>query len=237
MNFTNRLIIKTKSLKDYYIFQKGGIPQKKNEHISKSILKKYLPQMPVIIDCGAHDGADSIELARILKGQIHSFEPVKEIFTRLKKKTEPFSNIHCYNLALSDQTGIQHFYVSEGVSDASSSLLEPQDHLLDHPDTYFNKKIEVEALTLDEWARRNNIAKVDLLWLDMQGFELNMLKASDTVLKTVSLIHTEVSTKETYKGVSVYSDYRKFLESKGFSVIMEAIPTGWDMGNVLFQRR
>ena len=129
------------------------------------------------------------------------------------------------------------FYMSEGASDASSSLLEPKDHLADHPDTVFTNKIAVKTATLDSWAKENNISKVDMLWLDMQGYELRMLKASEVILQTVSVIHTEVSTKETYKGVAQYNELRSFLVERGFSVKIEAVPQGWDMGNVLFVRK
>lgn len=71
----------------------------------------------------------------------------------------------------------------------------------------------------------------------MQGFEMNMLKASKNILNTVKLIHTEVSTRETYKGVALYQEFRTFLENRGFVVLLEAIPEGWDMGNVLFIRK
>jgi FkbM family methyltransferase len=237
MSVINKITTRAAWLKEFYFFQRWGMPVIKQDKISKSILKKYLPNNPVIVDCGAHDGIDSMELAKILGGQVHAFEPVDNLFTRLKKRTKDVSNIHCYNLALSNESGTAFFYISEGSSDASSSLLEPSEHLLDHPDTSFNSKTEVQTLTLDEWARQNEIAKVDMLWLDMQGFEVNMLMASDHILQTVSVIHTEVSTKETYKGVIQYSAYRSFLESKGFSVVEEAIPAGWDMGNVLFVRK
>ena len=70
----------------------------------------------------------------------------------------------------------------------------------------------------------------------MQGFELSMLKASKIILPTVRVIHTEVSMKETYKDVPQYSDLKQFLLSIGFNVTLEAIPSGWDMGNVLFVR-
>jgi FkbM family methyltransferase len=162
---------------------------------------------------------------------------VENIYNRLVYNTSAYSGIHCYKLALGNQNGVQFFYVSEGASDASSSLLEPQDHLTDHPDTAFNNKIEVQTVTLDDWANQNNITKIDLLWLDMQGFELAMLKASKHILKSVSAIHTEVSTKETYKGVGLYKDYRAFLEEQGFTAVVEAIPEKWDMGNVLFVRK
>jgi FkbM family methyltransferase len=146
------------------------------------------------------------------------------------------SNVTCYQIALSNQNGEQTFYVSEGGSDGSSSLLEPKDHLTDHPDTFFNSHVLVSCLTLDTWAEKYNVEFVDLLWLDMQGFELDMLKASKKILPTVKAIHTEVSTKETYKGVPLYSVLRQYLESKGFKVAVEAIPPGADMGNVFFVR-
>ena len=219
-----------------FLFYYCAIPKMKKERISKILLKKYLPENPIVIDCGAHDGTDSIELAKILKGVIHCFEPVNGLFNKLQKNTIKYNNIKCYQIALSNKNGSQDFYLSEGRSDASSSLLEPLEHLKDHPDTLF-KKTTVNTITLDNWASMNNIQKVDLLWLDMQGFELNMLKSSKLIFKTVKVIHTEVSTKETYSGVAQYSEYKTFLESEGFQLELEAIPEGWDMGNVLFIRK
>ena len=220
------------------LFNKYAVPKIINERISKVVLKKYLPINPVIIDCGAHDGSDSVELAKIfIKGIIHSFEPVEELYSRLKKKAEKYNNIYSYQIALADKNGIMDFYISEGSSDASSSLLKPEEHLKDHPGTFFKNTVSVATNTLDSWAHKNDILKVDMLWLDMQGYELNMLKASEFILGTVSVIHTEVSTKETYKGVAQYKEYRSFLESKGFELLLEAIPKGWDMGNALFLRK
>jgi len=237
MRIVSKVSMRLTSLREFYLFQKWGIPAVKQDKISKSILIKYLPANPVIIDCGAHDGNDSVEMVKILGGQVHAFEPVDDLFERLKSRTERFPNIICYNIALSNENGTAVFYVSKGSSDASSSLLEPEDHLLDHPDTRFETKTEVKTITLDDWAKQFSIPRVDMLWLDMQGFEVNMLKASERILETVSVIHTEVSTKETYRGVVQYVEYRQFLESKGFAVVLEAIPAGWDMGNVLFVRR
>lgn len=110
-------------IKYYYkkiLFQKFSIPTVINDNISKRILKKYLPKNPVIIDCGAHYGGDSIELATILKGEVHSFEPVKSLYEILLSNTKNYPNISCYNVAFSDTTGKSNFYVSEGKSDASS---------------------------------------------------------------------------------------------------------------------
>ena len=219
------------------LFEQFALPQVISENISKAVLKKYLPRNPVIIDCGAHDGSDSAGLAKQFRhGTVHAFEPMPNLYKRLQQKAAHFANIKCYNIALAHRNGILDFHVSEGASDASSSLLEPKEHLHDHPDTFFSQKIPVQAKTLDTWAKENNILKVDLLWLDMQGFELNMLEASNTIIDTVSVIHTEVSLVETYKGVAIFKDFRVFLEAKGFMLIIEAIPQDWNMGNALFVR-
>lgn len=220
----------------FLLEQKWGIKRPTDPHaIRKSILKKYLSINPVIIDCGAHGGSDSVELARIFpNGKIHSIEAVPIIYNNLIRNTKKYLNISCYHLALSDENGTAKIFISSGSSDASSSLLQPTGHLIDHPDVYFSSTLNVKAKTLDTWATENGIERVDFLWLDMQGFELKMLQASKIILPTVKAIYTEVSTKDTYEGVVLYSDLRKWLENMGFCVICEAIPDGTDMGNVLF---
>jgi FkbM family methyltransferase len=236
MRILDKILLKAQIETKYLLEQKWGIKKPSDTHsIPKYALKKYIPHNPVIIDCGAHVGADSIELVKMFpKAVVHCFEPVPEIYRNLKYNTRKFGNISCYNLALSNKTGTAGMYVSSGSSDASSSLLEPTGHKEDHPDVYFKNHIEVETMTLDDWAEKNNITSVDFLWLDMQGFEYQMMQASSKILPTVKLIHTEVSMRETYAQSLIYADLRRWLESRGYSVVAEAIPEGSDMGNVLF---
>lgn len=94
----------------------------------------------------------------------------------------------------------------------------------------------VQTTTFDRWASAEGIERVDMLWLDMQGYELDALKASPRLLATVRVIHTEVCTKELYRGVALYPALRGWIESQGFRLVVEAIPPGWDAGNVLFVR-
>lgn len=208
-----------------------------SESINKNYIKQFLPVNPVIIDAGAHVGGDSIEMCRLYAGsQVHAFEPVPAIFNILKHNTRKFKRIACHTVALSNQNGEQLMHVSSGASDGSSSLLKPKEHLTDHPDVFFNESIKVKTMKLDDWAAAHNIFKIDLLWLDMQGFELEVLKASAVILPKVKVIHMEVSTRPTYEGVPLYRDVKEWMQQNGFRVEVEAIPAGWDMGNVLFVR-
>lgn len=209
-----------------------------NEKISKMYIKKFLPDYPIIVDAGAHIGADSVELLRLLKNpKIYAIEPVPSIYKTLQHNTRKYKNIKLYNLALSNWNGEQELHISRGTSDAASSLLKPQTLLRDHPDIIFDEKVNVKTFTLDEWAKQNHIEKVDFLWFDLQGFELEVLKASKIIFPTVKVVHMEVSTRSTYEGVPLYAEVRQWMEQNGFYVDKEAIPKGWDMGNVLFIRK
>ena len=204
--------------------------------IDKKIILKYLPDSAIIIDCGAHIGTDTIEFAKNEKNTIYAFEPVEEIFAQLVNNTKDFKNVNCFKLALNSNDGEQDMYISSGESDGSSSLLKPKEHLEDHPDVLFNDVRKVKCKNLDSWAKENNVAKVDMLWLDMQGAEQKMLMASKTILDTVKIIHTEVNLHETYEGIESYKSFKTFLKRSGFKIIVEAIPKGYYGGNVLFIR-
>ena len=235
MNLFNKVILKLKIETRFLLEQKWGLVKAGNEIIPKNKLRKFIPANAVIIDAGAHIGADSVELARMFpSATIHCFEPVPAIYSFLLHNTRRCSNIKCFDMALSNESGHAKMYVSAGGSDASSSLQKPADHLADHSDVTFEKEIQVRTKSLDDWARDNKISKVDFLWLDMQGHELEVLKASTLILPTIKAIHTEVSLKNTYENAPLYKDYKSWLESEGFHVEIEAIPDGADMGNVLF---
>lgn len=199
-------------------------------------VKAFLPENPVIVEAGAFDGNDSVKLSQFWpKGQIHSFEPIPQLFDRLVQKTFQYSNVKCYAEALSDQCGSATFYVSTYFDQwgASSSLLPPKDHLYLAPDVKFPKKIEVKTLTLDEWASLYGVESVDFLWLDMQGFELNMLKASE-LAKTAKAIYTEVELLEAYEGQYLYEDLTAWMEANGFQLIGTDFNNSDWYGNALF---
>lgn len=217
-------------------------PDRKPEWAEKGVIpigfiKKFLPENPVVIEAGAHIGLDTVQMSKSWpNGTIYAFEPIPELFERLKANTRKLKNVNCHPLALADSVTVAKMFVSSGVSDGSSSLLPPKEHLTEHPDVYFQTEIEVQTTTLDDWVRKHGVQRVDFLWLDMQGSELAALKAAPLVLSLVRAIYIEVSLKEMYEGVPLYPEVREWLEIRGFRVEREELP--WpDMGNVLFVRQ
>ncbi len=205
------------------------------ETISIDLIKQYLPRNPIILECGAYKGEDTEKLsAKIPNATIYAFEAVPSLYKIITNKK--IKNAHIFPYALGFQNGITNFYISSGTSDGSSSILKPKKHLEDHPNVKFNNIIQVPCKTIDTWAEENNIAKVDFLWLDMQGAEYLTLRASPKILGTVTVIQTEVSLNESYEGVSEYPVFKRWLMDQGFKVIKEEIPWS-DAGDVLFVRK
>jgi FkbM family methyltransferase len=214
------------------------VRMKKNEKeaIPKSLIATYLPANPTIVEAGAHIGVDTVQMSkRWPRGTIHAFEPIPDLFSQLQSNTAKRKNVCCYPMALGKETGAAKMFVSSGRSDASSSLFPPKAHVTYHPDILFETEIQVPTITLDHWAAEQGIKKIDFLWLDLQGYELAVLKTATAVLATVQAIYTEVNLDETYAGVALYPELRQWLEVYGFKVIREDLP--WqDGGNVFFAK-
>lgn len=189
-----------------------------------SIASRFLPANPVVVVGGAFNGRESCAIANFWpKGHVHAFEPVKQIYEVLVANTKSMQNISTYRMALGNQVGSQLIYLSTEYEDLShismsSSLLPPKEHLL-YSGTLFQGGELVAVTTLDAWAKEKGIDKVDMLWLDMQGFELPALKEGMRVLSKVSVILTELEFVEAYENQPLYREVKSWLEDQGFVLI------------------
>lgn len=218
-------------------------------HIFKShevipIISKLLPTDPIIVEAGAFHGHDTVRLAHQWpQGAIHAFEPVPELFAKLQEKTSTLKNVHCHQLALSNHNGTETFYMAQkpekpGIATQAGSLLPPKERLK-HSPIQFPSTIEVQTITIDSWAAHHRIERIDCLWLDMQGTELAVLKSAPKILKTVSVIYTEVAFIESYQNIPLMAEVKAWIESQGFVEYGCDFEneTDWFFGNILFHRK
>jgi FkbM family methyltransferase len=204
--------------------------------VPKSFFQAFVPPDAVIIEAGAHAGVDTVDLARTWpQGHVHAFEPVPNLFKKLISRTSRLNNVTCYELALGGEAAPAEMHVSGGESDGSSSLLAPSGHLKEHPGVTFDAVIPVSVTTLDNWAITAGVPRADFLWLDLQGSELDVMKAGQDLLRTASVVYAEVSLMPMYQSAPLYPEIRAWMEGVGFLVVREELP--WpDMGNVVFAR-
>lgn len=204
--------------------------------LTRELILSILPNDPIVIEAGAHRGRDTLKMSEFWpQSMIHAFEPVPYLFKILKERTAHKQNIQLYPYALAGKTETMSMYVSDACCDAVSSLLKPKELATARPDITFTVET-VSAITLDDWAKKYGVNKVDFMWLDMQGGELAALQASPTILKTITAIKTEISFSERYENSPPYEVLSSWLEQQGFKEIAQNIHHGlW--GDALFVRK
>ncbi|NGX27546.1 MAG: hypothetical protein K940chlam6_01484, partial [Chlamydiae bacterium] len=102
------------------------------------------------------------------------------------------------------------------IFEGASSLLKPSKSQKIH---YMGPQIEVPCVIFDDWCLANNIENIDFMWLDLEGFELQLLKSSPNIFKTVKVIYTETNFFKFRIGTTQYNVLKRFLETQGFKII------------------
>lgn len=189
---------------------------------------RFLPSNPVIIDAGAYDGRESRLMASMWpEGHVYAFEPVSQLYEKVRKQLDGVKNATAFPLALGDQCGMQRIFLSIEADDLptikmitqSSSFFPPKDHLVYDHHTAFQGTQLVQMTTLDQWAANHGVGRVDFLWLDLQGYELPALKGALKVLENVSVIVTELEFVEAYQNQPLYLEVKQWLEEQGFVLV------------------
>ena len=187
--------------------------------------REFLDQLdvskPVIFDVGAHKGETVRRYKDLFQdAEIYCFEPFPDNVEIIKSKFSLDPSVHVFDKAVSDTTESRTFHINE--SDATNSLL---------PRTksgrrYFSKaaaektKLNVEAITIDEVIKLNNISNIDILKFDIQGGELMALHGAQNALRQqkISIIYTEALFVPHYENNPLLRDLWNTLEQFGYTL-------------------
>lgn len=176
-------------------------------------IKENLNKDSVFFEIGSHFGLDTKEFLSVTKN-LHCFEPDPRNIKMFKALNLP---VKLNEFAVSNIDGDMDFYLSSGsVYDSkhgpthqdivnkndwscSSSLKKPKNHINETPWVKFNSVINVETKRLDTYCNENNIEKINFIWMDVQGAELDVILGMGDFKKNIQYIYTEYSDKELYE--------------------------------------
>ena len=180
----------------------------------KKLQSKYNLNITGVIHVGAHFGED-YEIYRQIKSikNIVFFEPDPVGFSKVVEKTRHDAQVTCINRALGSFSCVAKMNKAsnEGVS---SSILEPGVHLHQYPDITFNGSYDVKVDPLDKFEPGPTL---NLLNMDVQGFELNVLLGANRTLRhNIHYVIAEVNRDEVYKNCAKIEDMDYFLGKFGF---------------------
>jgi FkbM family methyltransferase len=168
-----------------------------------------------ILDVGAHEGGFAEEVRMILpNAMLHSFEPVRETFKRLKRRRDRDPKFKAWNVAIGDRTGEATIGVNSLT--ASSSFLS-LGTITDHcPATAVLEQQPVEILTLDDWCDGVQLQEPMVLKADVQGFEGHVLAGATQLLKRVAVVILEVSFEQVYHDQPLFGTIYDQMRNLGF---------------------
>lgn len=167
-------------------------------------------EKPVVFDVGAQGGDYLREVLKATqdKAVIHAFEPNSKDYAILEQ--EVGSRVVMVNRALGDSNGEVTLYFPDGISGLSS---------LHGGDGRFTKSEKVQIETLDSYCKRQNIKKIDLLKLDVEGHELSCLKGAVSMLPYITHIQFEMSVASR-DSKTYFRDIFNFLKDYKISRIL-----------------
>ncbi len=80
-------------------------------------------------------------------------------------------------------------------------------------------EIVVEGTRLDTFMAENQINRVDMLCLDLQGYELAAIQSLGNRLQSVKYIIAECSIESTYDGGTTFVEFAEYLGKSGFKYV------------------
>ena len=181
-------------------------------------------KVPIIFEIGTNDGYHTNLMQQILKRvstkyDHYAFEPdprLIDIFHN-NNKTNAY---HFYNYAIGAKTGSFDFHLSSGEEKrpthvkqhftGSSSLRKPKNVLTAWPDMQFHST-KVQVITLDDFMTREKISKIDFIWMDVQGCEIDVFEGAKNSLSKIRYIFTEYCDSELYEGEIGLKEILKML--------------------------
>lgn len=183
-------------------------------YIVEQNYEKFMLQLveenSVIFDVGANIGYYTVQFSEISDGEIYAFEPMDYQYRTLQKNLElnSLTNIHPVKKIVSNTNGSEKIYFSGMENTAASSLVNKTDQYE-----------EIQCITLDDFCKDNEIEAIDLIKIDVEGYELKALKGLQSMLKNQKISHLfiEIVEKHLNSAGTSAKEVCSYLESHNYT--------------------
>lgn len=149
-------------------------------------ITRLVHQGDIVFDIGANIGIYSVPLSRLCgpEGRVWAFEPVPETYWRLR---ETLALNRCENVvplqaAMCDKAGRTHMTLFEPEYAEWNTLATPSPRRLNGKFISPSRSVEVQALALDSFCETQEIQRINLLKVDVEGFEPTVFQGAGRLL-------------------------------------------------------
>lgn len=176
-----------------FIFYKYGFLNGISEYKLTKFFIKNFKEKDIFYDIGTNYGFYTYLALEFCK-EVHSFEPLPEVFSTLKKNLQNELRVFLNNVAVSDQKGASELFIAGG----GSTILQEVENKFKRK----SKKIKVETITLNDYIK--NHSKPTIIKIDVEGAESKVIEGGKEFLKNNSpIISMEVWDKNNGGEISM----------------------------------
>lgn len=182
---------------------------------------KWLQKIGIntVLDVGANNGKFANDINKILpEAKIFSFEPLHDVYEQLVENTKHINRIKCFNFALGESDTEDIIYRSE-YSESSSLLKMGKLHKEAFPYTANSYEEKIQIKKLDSMTDELKIERPLLFKMDVQGYEISVLKGAGDLLKKIDVVITETSYFELYQDQPLFKEIYDYLNEAGFKYV------------------
>tara|TARA_B110000196_G_scaffold260987_1_gene232364 strand:- start:271 stop:984 length:714 start_codon:yes stop_codon:yes gene_type:complete len=194
-----------------------------------------------IIDIGSNKGQFILLIEKLFPNKmVYSFEPIKEMIDKQKKFFKYKKNIIFHNLALGSSITSKDFLITNRMD--SSSFLKIAEDKNESKKYLIKEKRNIKISTLDSILLNEKISRPILIKMDVQGYELEVLKGSNDLLKKTDYLLLEVSENEMYQNQPTEKIIIKYLKDLNFDIFkanewLNIKNTNFNQRDVLFYKK
>ena len=184
-----------------------------------------LDDCSTILDVGSWHLKQTVEMADIFRrAMVYAFEPNPPSYDlclnyRDSLPAQMKNRIKIFKKAASNKEGESKFYALDQSKTNSQNLgMSSLNKLVDGfdgsllGDYWVQKEINIDCIRMDNWLKENNINKIDILWMDVQGAENLALMGFGERLKDVKIIFTEAGLIPYYQNHCLKKEIDEILK-------------------------
>jgi FkbM family methyltransferase len=176
------------------------------------------PLAGTILDIGANKGQFILEAIKWHpKANFIAFEPLSAGRAFMERVLVGLPRLTIYTIALGDEDATVQFHVSASL-DSSSVLEQTPLQAQSFPGTQNLDRQEVPVRRLDHLLDRSALHAPVVCKIDVQGYELNVLRGFGNLLDTVDYLIMELTNVPFYEGAPNSAEVIAFLAVRGFQI-------------------
>lgn len=205
----------------------------------------------VLFEVGSRYGFDSITMSKKYKNsKVYSYECNPATLNECSNNLKEYNNIIFNGYGLGDKCEEKKFYVFAPNKTINKIKIGASSFYKRHDSNNFIETVsKIKISTLKKEIEKYHIETIDILCMDVQGYELNILKGAEEYINRIKYVimeqpkpmHEKINNSNKhglpihdYESAPIYEEIEKFMKENNFVEVYKKQENLWE-DNVLYK--